>query len=76
MTTQPGKSARRHTVSAERLAIGGAGWVGPRFEPWRFRTEEKENYTDYKCSATHLGGSPHVVRGSKILQQKGVLPQR
>ena len=51
-------------------------WVGPRFEPWRFRTEEKENYTDYKCSAMHLGGSPHVVRGSKILQQKGVLPQR
>ena len=36
--------------------------MGPRFEPWRFRTEEKENYADYKCSAMHLGGSPHVVR--------------
>ena len=62
MTTQPGKSARRHTVSAERLAIGGAGWVGPRFEPWQFRTDEKENYADYKGYAVLFGGSLQVVR--------------
>jgi hypothetical protein len=36
--------------------------VGPRFEPWRFCTAEKENYADYKECAVLLGGSLQVVR--------------
>ena len=36
--------------------------MGPRFEPWQFRTEEKENYADYKEFAVLVGGSLQVVR--------------
>ena len=36
--------------------------MGPRFEPWRFCTAEKENYADYKEKAVLLGGSLQVVR--------------
>ena len=36
--------------------------MGPRFEPWRFRTEEKENYADYKWYCILVGGSLQVVR--------------
>ena len=36
--------------------------MGPRFEPWRFCTAEKENYADYKECAVLLGGSLQVVR--------------
>ena len=36
--------------------------MGPRFEPWQFRTDEKENYADSKAKAVLLGGSLQVVR--------------
>ena len=37
--------------------------MGPRFEPWQFRTDEKENYADSKGYAVVLfDGSLHVVR--------------
>ena len=36
--------------------------MGPRFEPWQFRTDEKENYADSKGYAVLFGGSLQVVR--------------
>ena len=36
--------------------------MGPRFEPWQFRTDEKEKYADYKEYAVLFGGSLQVVR--------------